>query len=81
MTDNTKLKNAFCEALGLPEKDINDTLEYTTHKKWDSTAHMILVAQLECDFDVMFDVDDIIDMSSFSKAKDILLKYNAALEF
>jgi len=79
MTDNIKLIHAFSIALELPEHEVNDGLEYSSHKKWDSTAHMILVAQLENDFDVMFEIDDIIDMSSFAKAKEILLKYDEKL--
>jgi acyl carrier protein len=36
---------------------------------------MILIAELEDQFDVMLDTDDIIDMSSVGKAKEILGKY------
>ncbi|OUR60365.1 acyl carrier protein [Colwellia sp. 39_35_sub15_T18] len=81
MTALTILINAFENALELPISEINDSLEYNSHKKWDSTAHMILIAQLENDFDVMFDIDDIIDMSSFVKAKEILLKYDGKISF
>jgi hypothetical protein len=36
---------------------------------------MLLVAELEDSFDLMLDTDDIIDMNSFAKAKQILAKY------
>lgn len=79
MTDTTRLVNVFVNALELPENEVNDDLKYDQHKRWDSMAHMILIAQLEAEFDVMFDIDDIIDMSSFIQAKLILKKYNADL--
>lgn len=71
-----KLTNAFITALEIPSDEINAQLSYAQHKKWDSTGHMILIAELESVFDVMLDTDDIIDMSSFAKAQEILQKYD-----
>lgn len=39
---------------------------------------MVLISELENTFDVMLDTDDIIDMSSVAKAKEILAKYDVA---
>lgn len=71
-----KLKQAFMKSLAVPETVITDSLEYNSIQEWDSTAHMILIAELEDVFEVMLDTDDIIDMSSYAKAKEILHKYN-----
>lgn len=73
---NDRLINVFAEALGLPAVSITDDLAYNSIKEWDSTAHMILVAALEDTFEVMLDTDDIIDMSSVAKAREILRKYD-----
>ncbi|GHF80379.1 acyl carrier protein [Thalassotalea marina] len=75
------LIEAFAVALEIEPQEVVDSLTYSEHPKWDSTAHMILVAQLEADFDVMFEIDDIIDMSSVKKAKEILTKYQPSLSF
>jgi acyl carrier protein len=37
---------------------------------------MILISELEDTFDVMLETDEIIDLSSVAKAKEILQKYN-----
>ncbi|RUO43779.1 acyl carrier protein [Aliidiomarina taiwanensis] len=71
-----KIKQAFVKALAIPEEQVKDSLEYNSIKEWDSTAHMILIAELEDVFEVMLDTDDIIDMSSYAKAKEILRKYD-----
>lgn len=71
-----KLKQAFVKSLAVAESVITDSLEYNSIKEWDSTAHMILIAELEDVFEVMLDTDDIIDMSSYAKAKEILRKYD-----
>lgn len=70
------LNSAFINALEIPESEINNTLRYAQHKKWDSTGHMILIAELENVFNIMLDTDDIIDMSSYAKAQGILAKYD-----
>lgn len=71
-----RLFQSFATALGLDEGSINEELAYNSIPEWDSTAHMILVAELENQFDVMLDTDDIIDMSSVAKAIEILAKYD-----
>lgn len=76
MSNQQKLLDTFAQSLAIPSTSITDTLTYNTIPEWDSTAHMILVAELEDAFDVMLDTDDIIDMSSFAKAKEILTKYD-----
>lgn len=76
MDNQGKLTHSFVQALGISENQVCDELTYNTIKEWDSTAHMILIAELENTFDVMLDTDDIIDMSSVGKAKAILAKYD-----
>jgi acyl carrier protein len=74
-TNTEKLEAAFVTALDIDTSAVTDDLAYNSIEQWDSTAHMILIAELEDQFDVMLDTDDIIDMSSVGKAKEILGKY------
>ena len=69
---------AFTTALGISADTVTDELTYNTIPEWDSTAHMILIVELENVFDVMLDTDDIIDMSSVAQAKLILQKYDVS---
>jgi acyl carrier protein len=39
---------------------------------WDSIGHMTLVSQLETEFGVQFDVDEIMEMSSAARIAEIL---------
>jgi acyl carrier protein len=58
------------------DKEIDRTqLVYGDYPGWDSIAHMTLIAALETEFDCMLEMDDILDMSSFSKAVEIMTKY------
>jgi acyl carrier protein len=69
------LVTAFAKALALAPERVVDSLAYNTIAEWDSTAHMLLVSELEGVFGVMLDTDDIIDLSSVAKAKEILGKH------
>lgn len=67
-----KLRDSFSRALGIPPGQVTDDLAYNSLKEWDSVAHMALVVELETEFDVMLDTDDILGMSTVSKAREIL---------
>ena len=47
---------------------------------WDSAAHMALIAEVEGAFDVMLDTDEVIGMSSFAVARQILTKHGIHFE-
>jgi len=74
MSNGELLKKIFSESLKISFSQIIDTLEYNTISEWDSLGHMSIIANIEKTFDIMMDTDDIIDMNSFGKAKEILNK-------
>ncbi|WP_102795729.1 acyl carrier protein [Bowmanella denitrificans] len=80
MSNQQKLVQSFSSALAIAQEQVQDLLAYNSIPEWDSTAHMILIAELEGQFDVMLDTDDIIDMSSVGKAKEILTKHGVSFE-
>lgn len=78
MSNQQRLTQAFVNALAIDEGQVKDSLTYNSIPEWDSTAHMILIAELEGEFNIMLDTDDIIDMSSVAKAREILQKYEVS---
>ncbi|MDM5124106.1 acyl carrier protein [Aeromonas rivipollensis] len=74
-----QLEQIFSDALGIELEQVSDALSYQGIPQWDSVAHMGLIAQLEDHYGVLLDTDDIIDMSSVAKAREILTKYGVAL--
>lgn len=75
MNNVEKLAQVFAETFGIGVEQTAG-LVYQSIEGWDSVGHMTLVAAIEDVFDIMLDTDDIIDMSSFEKAQEILGKYN-----
>jgi acyl carrier protein len=76
----TKLRECFGRSLGISLERVTDDLAYNTIKEWDSVGHMALVAEIEGAFDVMFDTDDILAMSTVAKAREILGKYGVGFD-
>lgn len=70
-----KYTEAFCQAFDI-DSETARVLKFQDIDAWDSVGHMGLVAQLEEAFDIMLEPDDIVDLNSFEKGKEILAKYN-----
>jgi len=75
MSHLDRLRAVFRTALNLPADADVDRLEYRGIPQWDSLAHMALIAAMEDEFSIMIDTDDMIDMSSFAKAGELLEKH------
>ena len=76
MNNEQKLREIFAEALQIDANLVTDNLSYNGIPEWDSIAHMTLIAEIDDAFDTMLDTDDVLELSSFAKAKEILAKYD-----
>lgn len=70
-----KYEKVFLEVLRVEKNELAG-LEYQAIQAWDSVGHMELMANLEDAFNIMFDMDEIIDFSSYEKGKEILKKHD-----
>ena len=80
MTNIEKYNRAFMETLEVSENQLSG-LKYQSIPAWDSVGHMSLVAALEDAFDIMLDTNDIIDLNSYEKGKEILAKDDYGIQF
>ena len=70
-----KYQNAFIESFNIEKSMLNEELKYESIPEWDSVGHMTMISNLEEVFDIVLEMDDIIDFSSFEIGKEILKKY------
>lgn len=80
MTNLEKYNEAYTTTFNISEDQLVG-LKYQDIEAWDSVGHMSLIAALEDAFDIMMDTDDIIDLSSYEKGKEILAKDDYGVEF
>ena len=71
MTNLEKYNKAFIDAFAVTAEDLPD-LKYQDIAAWDSVGHMSLMANIEDAFDIMMEVEDIMDFSSYAHGKEIL---------
>lgn len=79
MGNYQKYMNVFKEVFEVEEDVIKSGLEYNQIPEWDSIGHMNLISELEDGFDIMMEMDDIIEFSSFEKGVEILKKYDVEI--
>jgi acyl carrier protein len=72
MTKKEKLIQAFSAGLGIPASTEMTTFEYRRIAQWNSMAHMQLVLEIESAFDIMLDTEEVLGLSSFEKALEIV---------
>ena len=75
MENLEKYNNAFVEVFGAKAEELNDSYSKETVDEWDSVHQLSLITLLEEAFDIMFDPEDIMEMTSYGNGKKLLEKY------
>jgi acyl carrier protein len=78
MPPDPRLAQAFRIALELPPETELTKLAYGEHPHWDSIGHMALVAEIEDAYGVMLETGDVLDLSSYAKAVELLERLEVA---
>ena len=76
MENLEKYNNAFVQVFGAKIEELNDYYGKETVGEWDSVHQLSLIAELEEAFDIMFDPEDIMEMTSYGNGKALLKKYD-----
>ena len=71
------LLELFARALDLPPDAVGEDLSYRGVPQWDSISHMALVAALEDRYRILLDTQDVLDLNSVARAREILRRYGA----
>ena len=79
MNNKQKYAQAFTTTFSIDESKLDNNLEYNSIPEWDSVGHMGLIAELEDVFEIMMEMDDIIDFSSYKKGIELIAKYGVEI--
>lgn len=72
MTNLEKLNQIFCEVYSVEESALNEDFINTNIETWDSIHQLSMVTAIEEAFDLMFDAEDILEMTSYENVKKLL---------
>jgi acyl carrier protein len=73
---NDKVKQIIISILGINEDEYSDELAIGDIPEWDSINHVLLIQQIEEDFEISIDVTDAIDIEDVFDIISTLKKYN-----
>tara|TARA_Y100001958_G_C21234723_1_gene560914 strand:+ start:2166 stop:2390 length:225 start_codon:yes stop_codon:yes gene_type:complete len=51
----------------LNEENIDETISQKNSSKWDSLKHLTIIVEIETEFDIEFEPDEIENMTDYSK--------------
>jgi len=74
MESLNRLKKVFARVLNVDEHSVNESTSFEGVPAWDSFNHLKLVSEIEKEFGVEFDVDEISSMENFGIIVDMLKK-------
>ena len=79
MSNLEKYNTVFIKTFSIKKEKLKN-LKYNSISKWDSVGHMSMIGALEDSFKITFEMDDIIDFSSYVVGKKILKKYKIIIK-
>ena len=72
-----------CQNLGSNNKKVGEfafKFVYQSIPAWDSVGHMGMIAGLEDTFDIMMDIEDVVDFESYTVGIEKLKNYDIEIE-
>ena len=75
MSNKAKYDQIFLDTFEIAAEQLDEHLSYQSIDSWDSVGHMSLIAALEDEFGVVFEMDDIIDFGTYFTGFETMRKY------
>lgn len=79
MANLEKYNQAFIEVFGVEESALGSNFNKDSVDGWDSVHQLNIIALLEESFDIMLDPEDIMELTSYEKGKELMAKYEVKL--
>jgi len=79
MTNLEKYNKVFLDCFSVSEEQLDENFVYQCVPAWDSVGHMGMIAALEDAFDIMMDMEDIVDFESYTVGIEKLKKYDVVI--
>ena len=80
MTNKEKYNKVFMDCFSISEDQLDENFVYQCIPAWDSVGHMGMIAGLEDAFDIMMDIEDIVDFESYTVGIEKLKNYDVLID-
>jgi acyl carrier protein len=79
MSNLAKYNDVFKSVFNVQEEALNGNFSQDSVDNWDSISHLSLITSLEEQFNIMFDAEDILKLTSYEQGKEIMAKFEVVL--
>jgi acyl carrier protein len=79
MSNLDKFNSVFAEVFEVEKSELGSDFSIDNVDNWDSVTQLSLVSDMEDEFDIMLDSEDILEFKSYDVAKAIVAKYDINL--
>ena len=79
MSNIDKYNQIFIDTFSANVADLNENYTKDNVEAWDSVHQLSIIAELEEQFDLMLDPEDIMACTSYEAGKEILRKYEVEI--
>lgn len=79
MSNLETYNNIFISVFNVTAEDLNKDFKIDNVDNWDSITQLNLVTDIEDQFDIMLDTEDILGFKSYEEGKEIIAKYDIEL--
>ncbi|MBK5114972.1 MAG: acyl carrier protein [Candidatus Heimdallarchaeota archaeon] len=73
--NHEKIIDIVSKILLVDKEEITEKISRKDFEAWDSMTHLVIISELEQNFDIILEDDDITAMNTISDIKSILTKY------
>jgi acyl carrier protein len=80
VTNKEKYNKVFIDCFSVTEDQLDENFVYQCIPAWDSVGHMGMIAGLEDVFDIMMDMEDIVDFESYTVGIEKLKNYDIVID-
>jgi len=70
-----KLESVFSTVFSVPSDSINDQVQLRDISTWDSMTHMVLIYNLEAEFNIQLTGDEIAEIQTVGDARRFLVRH------
>ena len=80
MSENNhdKIIDLVSKILLVDKEELTEEISRIDYEAWDSMTHLVIISELEQNFDIILSDDDIIAMNTINDIKTILAKYDVS---
>ena len=78
--NSQRYDEVFANNFNVESSCLDESFTFDAIEQWDSLAHMELMSALEGGFGILLSPDEVLELTSYTKGKEILIRHGVSFE-